>query len=59
MNFKELLGEGTEAVEFNAITQKILKEEAEKLRGTSEQAENWGALASQIVGARQKLMEGR
>jgi hypothetical protein len=46
-----LFDEGEEATAFNAVTQEILQEEASKLRGIPKQADNWNALANQVVGA--------
>ena len=47
-----LLEEGEEATAYNNVTREILQEEAEKLRGIPEQANNWNALAHQVVGAK-------
>ena len=47
-----LFDEGEDATIYNDITEAILQEEAEKLRGIPDQADNWNALAHQVVGAK-------
>jgi len=45
------LEEGEEATAYNNVTQEILEEEAKKLKGIPEQADNWNDLGHQVVGA--------
>ena len=52
LTINPLLERGEEATTYNRVTQEILKEEAEKLSGISKQADNWNALANQVVGAK-------
>jgi hypothetical protein len=52
LTINPLLEEGEEATTYNSVSQEILKEEAKKLTGISKQADNWNALANQVVGAK-------
>ena len=51
LSIAPLLEGGKEAKGYNKVTKKILEEEAKKLSGTPKQADNWNALANQVVGA--------
>ena len=53
LSIETILEDGAEATAYKKVTEEILKEEAEKLRGISEQADNWSALAHQVVGAKE------
>ena len=46
-----LLEEGEEATTYNSVTQELLEEEAKKLSSIPKQADNWNAIANQVVGA--------
>ena len=52
LSLDPLLEKGKEAKAYNDVTQEILQEEADKLRGIPEQADNWNALAHHVVGAK-------
>lgn len=52
LSIAQLLGDGEEAETFNSVTKEIEKETAEKLYSLPEQADNWNALANQVVGAK-------
>lgn len=51
-SIKLLLKGGQEAKKFNSITKELLKERSEKFCSLPKQADNWSALASQVVGAK-------
>ena len=51
LSINPLLEEGEEATTYNNVTQELLEEEAKKLSGIPKQADNWNALANQVVGA--------
>ncbi len=53
LSIETILKDGAEAPVYKKVTEEILKEEAEKLHGISEQAENWSALAHHAVGAKE------
>ncbi|MGD9115720.1 MAG: hypothetical protein PVJ61_00855 [Dehalococcoidia bacterium] len=49
---EELLGKGEEDAIYKEVTAQILKEESETLQVIPKQADNWNALAHQVVGSR-------
>lgn len=52
LSISPLLKQGEEATLYNKITEQILREESKKLRAIPKQADNWNALAYQVVGAK-------
>ncbi|MFC1977552.1 hypothetical protein ACFLWS_04730 [Chloroflexota bacterium] len=53
LSIEPMLAKGIEAKVYKEVTDKILKEEANKLHGISQQADNWSALAHHAVGAKE------
>ncbi len=53
LSIESMLEKGTEAKAYKEVTEEILKEEAEKLSGISQQADNWSTLAHHAVGAKE------
>ncbi len=53
LSVETILAKGTEAKAYKKATSEILKEEANKLHGISQQADNWSALAHHAVGAKE------
>ena len=51
LSIDSLLEHGKEARTYNNVTKELLEEEAKKLTGIPKQADNWNALANQVVGA--------
>ena len=53
LSVEVMLSKGTEAKAYKRVTDNILKEEANKLHGISQQADNWSTLAHHAVGAKE------
>ena len=53
LSIETILKDGAEATAYKKVTEEILKEEAEKLRGISKQADNWSVVAHHTVGAKE------